>query len=132
MIRSAGANSPSRQGNEITVTLEPVKNRQHSAHPSGPAPGWQNPRRRRGARTCRECRRDAAVTTRVVVAAMTAAALVTLLSPVMRGQQGFRRAPGAVYDVDFEGRKSGPAPRRSLTGTWNSRKAAPRAFRRMA
>ena len=49
---------------------------------------------------------------------MTAAALVTLLSPVMRGQQGFRRAPGAVYDVDFEGRKSGPAPRRSLTGTW--------------
>jgi hypothetical protein len=40
------------------------------------------------------------------------------LSPLTYGQQGFRRAPGAVYDVDFEGKKSGPAPRRSLAGTW--------------
>ena len=38
---------------------------------------------------------------RVIVAAIAAIALVTLLSPVTRGQQGFRRAPGAVYDVDF-------------------------------
>ena len=58
------------------------------------------------------------MTRRVAVAAIAALAIVTLLSPVMRGQQGFRRAPGAVYDVDFEGRKSGPAPRRSLSGTW--------------
>ena len=56
--------------------------------------------------------------TRVVVPVIAAIALVTLLSPVTRGQQGFRRQPGAVYDVDFEGRKSGPAPRRSLSGTW--------------
>jgi len=55
---------------------------------------------------------------RVVVPAIAVIALVTLLSPVTRGQQGFRRAPGAVYDVDFEGRKSGPAPRRSVSGTW--------------
>ena len=50
--------------------------------------------------------------------AIAAIAIVTLLSPVMRGQQGFRRAPGAVYDVDFQGKKSGPAPRRSLAGVW--------------
>ena len=56
--------------------------------------------------------------TRVVVPVIAAIALVTLVSPVTRGQQGFRRQPGAVYDVDFEGRKSGPAPRRSLSGTW--------------
>ena len=55
---------------------------------------------------------------RVVVAAIAAIALVTLLSPVTRGQQGFRRAPGAVYDVDFVGKKSAAAPRRSLSGTW--------------
>jgi hypothetical protein len=55
---------------------------------------------------------------RVVVPAIAAIALVTLLSPVTRGQQGFRRQLGAVYDVDFEGKKSGPAPRRSLSGTW--------------
>ncbi len=55
---------------------------------------------------------------RVVVPAIAAIALVALLSPVMRGQQGFRRQLGAVYDVDFEGKKSGPAPRRSLAGTW--------------
>ena len=55
---------------------------------------------------------------RVVVPAIAAIALVTLLSPVTRGQQGFRRQLGAVYDVDFEGKKSGPAPRRNLSGTW--------------
>lgn len=58
------------------------------------------------------------MTHRVVVPALAAIALVTLLSPVTRGQQGFRRAPGAVYDVDFAGRKSGPAPRRSISGIW--------------
>ena len=31
---------------------------------------------------------------------VTAIALLTLLSPAIRGQQGFRRTPGAVYDVD--------------------------------
>jgi hypothetical protein len=47
-------------------------------------------------------------------------ALITLLAcaAVPRAQQGFRRAPGAVYDVDFAGKPSGPAPRRSLSGTW--------------
>jgi hypothetical protein len=58
------------------------------------------------------------MTKRVVVAAIAAMAIVTLLSPVTRGQQGFRRQIGAVYDVDFEGKTSGPAPRRSLSGTW--------------
>lgn len=33
-------------------------------------------------------------------------------------QLGFRRQPGAVYDVDFAGRTPGPAPRRSLSGIW--------------
>ena len=56
--------------------------------------------------------------TRVVVPVIAAIALVTLVSSVTRGQQGFRRQPGAVYDVDFDGRKSGPAPRRNLSGTW--------------
>ena len=45
-------------------------------------------------------------------------AIVMLLAPVTRGQQGFRRTPGAVYDVDFAGKKSGPAPRRDIFGIW--------------
>jgi hypothetical protein len=55
---------------------------------------------------------------RVVVPAIAVIVIWTFFSPVTRGQQGFRRAPGAVYDVDFEGKKSGPAPRRSLSGIW--------------
>ena len=48
------------------------------------------------------------------------AALAALLSAdLMRAQGlGFRRAPGAVYDVDFPGKPSGPAPRRTLAGVW--------------
>jgi hypothetical protein len=53
-------------------------------------------------------------------AAMSSAALIAILTfaNLTHAQLGFRRAPGAVYDVDFEGKKSGAAPRRSLAGTW--------------
>jgi hypothetical protein len=44
---------------------------------------------------------------------------VLVFSPLTRTQQPPpNRQPGAVYDVDFAGKKSGPAPRRSLSGTW--------------
>jgi hypothetical protein len=33
-------------------------------------------------------------------------------------QQPGRRQPGAVYDFDFPGKKSGPAPRRNISGIW--------------
>jgi hypothetical protein len=52
---------------------------------------------------------------------LAAALVVTALlawSALPHAQQGFRRAPGAVYDVDFVGKPSGPPPRRSLSGTW--------------
>ena len=49
---------------------------------------------------------------------VTAIALLTLLSPAIRGQQGFRRTPGAVYDVDVADKKSGAPPRRDLSGIW--------------
>ena len=52
---------------------------------------------------------------RTLVAAI---ALLVLLSPVIRGQQGFRRTPGAVYDVDVAGKKSGPAPKHDISGIW--------------
>ena len=55
---------------------------------------------------------------RVVVPTMAVIAVLMCFSPLTHGQQGFRRQPGAVYDVDFEGKKAGPAPRRSLSGTW--------------
>ena len=54
------------------------------------------------------------MTRRVLVLAIAVLAFADLT----RAQLGFRRTPGAVYDVDFEGKKSGPAPRRSLSGTW--------------
>jgi hypothetical protein len=38
--------------------------------------------------------------------------------PLTRAQQPGRRQPGAVYDFDFPGKKSDPAPRRSLSGIW--------------
>jgi hypothetical protein len=58
------------------------------------------------------------VTTRIAVPMVVAlAALIS--ADLMRAQGlGFRRAPGAVYDVDFSAKPSGPAPRRSLGGTW--------------
>ena len=43
------------------------------------------------------------------------AALVFLSST--RAQE-LNRQPGAVYDADFVGKKSGPAPRRTLAGIW--------------
>jgi hypothetical protein len=55
---------------------------------------------------------------RTIITAVAAIAIVMLLSPVLRGQQGFRRTPGAVYDRDFTGKKSGPAPRRDISGIW--------------
>ena len=57
------------------------------------------------------------MTKRVVVRVIAVCALLAF-SDLTRAQLGFRRAPGAVYDVDFEGKKSGPAPRRSLSGIW--------------
>ena len=56
--------------------------------------------------------------TRRVVPTIAVIAVLMCLSSLTHGQQGFRRQPGAVYDVDAEGKKSGPAPRRSLAGTW--------------
>ena len=46
----------------------------------------------------------------VLVAAM-------VCSPALRAQVG-ARLPGAVYDFDKKGVKSGPAPRRDLSGVW--------------
>jgi len=44
---------------------------------------------------------------------------VLVFSPLTRTQQPpINRQPGAVYDVDFVGKPSGPAPRRSLSGVW--------------
>jgi len=56
---------------------------------------------------------------RVVVPTIAVIA-VLMFSPLTRAQLqlGFRRQPGAVYDADFDGKKSGPAPRRSLSGIW--------------
>jgi len=54
---------------------------------------------------------------RVVVPTIAVIALLMFL-PLTRAQQAARRQPGAVYDFDFEGKKSGPAPRRSLSGIW--------------
>jgi len=56
--------------------------------------------------------------TRRVVVSVVAVAAVLAFSDLMRAQLGFRRQPGAVYDVDFPGATSGPAPRRSLSGIW--------------
>ena len=55
---------------------------------------------------------------RVVVPAIALVAVV-MFSVLVRTQQAPpNRQPGAVYDVDFPGQKSGPAPRRSLSGVW--------------
>jgi hypothetical protein len=56
--------------------------------------------------------------TKRVVGLTFAAIAVLTCSLLIEAQVGFRRQPGAAYDVDFEGRKSGPAPRRSLSGIW--------------
>jgi hypothetical protein len=57
------------------------------------------------------------MTNRVVVAAL-AVIVAVVFTDLVRAQVGFRRQIGAVYDVDFEGKPSGPAPRRSLSGIW--------------
>ncbi len=69
------------------------------------------------------------MTLRVMGPAVTAIAVVAL-SHLAHSQEirGFRRAPGAVYDVDFEGEASGPAPRRSLSGTWEFAKGGAEAI----
>ena len=55
---------------------------------------------------------------RVVIPAIALVAVV-MFSVLVRTQQAPpNRQPGAVYDVDFPGQKSGPAPRRSLSGVW--------------
>ena len=42
-----------------------------------------------------------------------------LLLPLTRAQDAeVARQPGAIYDFDAKGQKSAPAPRRSLSGTW--------------
>ena len=53
---------------------------------------------------------------RLVVPAIALIAVLMFL-PLTRAQQ-LNRQPGAVYDADFIGQKSGPAPRRSLSGIW--------------
>jgi len=58
------------------------------------------------------------VTPRVLVPAMVALGIVTLSQLTESQQVGFRRQIGAAYDVDFEGKPSGPAPRRTLAGIW--------------
>ncbi len=54
------------------------------------------------------------------IAVPMVAALAALISAELMRPQGlgFRRAPGAMYDVDFLGKPSGPPPRRSLAGIW--------------
>src|SRR2546426_8480077 len=54
---------------------------------------------------------------RVVFPTIAVIAMLMFL-PLARAQQAARRQPGAVYDFDFVGKKSGPAPRRSLAGIW--------------
>jgi hypothetical protein len=56
---------------------------------------------------------------RFVIPAIAVIAIL-VFSPLARAQQGLigGRVPGAVYDVDKRGEKSGPAPRRSLAGIW--------------
>ena len=53
-------------------------------------------------------------------AAFVATAALVCLAPALaqQQQQPMNRLPGAVYDVDFAGKPSGPAPRRSLAGIW--------------
>lgn len=63
----------------------------------------------------------------VRAAAVTVMAVVTL-APLTQAQVGFRRQIGAVYDVDFEGTPSGPAPRRSLAGIWEFAKGGAEAI----
>jgi hypothetical protein len=56
--------------------------------------------------------------TKRVLVLVIAAIAVSVLIPPTRAQQAPRRQPGAVYDFDFPGKASGPAPRRSLSGVW--------------
>ena len=55
--------------------------------------------------------------TPVLIAATAVTAAVMLAQLTDARQVAFRRQIGAVYDVDFEGKLSGPAPRRALAGT---------------
>jgi hypothetical protein len=59
-----------------------------------------------------------------VVVPMIAVIAVLMFSPLTRAQDEIRRWPGAVYDSDFKGRKSSPAPRRDLSGIWEPAKDA--------
>lgn len=56
--------------------------------------------------------------TPVLIAATAVTAAVALAQLTDARQVAFRRQIGAVYDVDFEGKPSGPAPRRTLAGIW--------------
>ena len=51
---------------------------------------------------------------------VSAMALISALAflPSIHAQEPGSRPPGAVYDADKKGEKSGPAPKRSLAGTW--------------
>jgi len=51
---------------------------------------------------------------------VSAMALISALAflPCIHAQEPGSRPPGAVYDADKKGEKSGPAPKRSLAGTW--------------
>lgn len=54
----------------------------------------------------------------VLIAATAVTAAVALAQLTDARQIAFRRQIGAVYDIDFEGKPSGPAPRRTLAGIW--------------
>src|SRR5262245_61724713 len=51
-------------------------------------------------------------------AAAVLAALVALPQLAFGQGNGEVRQPGAVYDFDFKGQKSGPAPKRDISGVW--------------
>ena len=55
----------------------------------------------------------------VLTCAVGAAAVIAALFAMPRvafGQGDVPRQPGAKYDFDFKGQKSGPAPRRDISG----------------
>src|SRR6185436_16963388 len=73
--------------------------------------------RRSCSRTARRCLRAAEETEMTRHALVPAVALFAVLAflSVIHAQA---RLPGAKYDSDAKGQKSGPAPRRDLSGIW--------------
>ena len=54
------------------------------------------------------------------VAPTIAVVAILLFSPLSRAQEDRQRQPGAVYDYDRPGEKPAPAPRRDISGIWET------------